>query len=274
MPSTKGCGCGGGCGPCGGSGGTKVSANQLDPNILRAGVGVPISVRDARLGLRSAETPPGVGGPSRCAVAEAAAEQLRRQAAALRGQANAIYARWDDCRTGRSYGVNGDICVALLDAYAEARDNPTYRAALDAATYALCNSANPHTFVEPMYAAAVRRACEARFPYPGDLIADLLAEAADLELRAEAILHACYQNPFGDAGVGLGGWCGFACNGQGVSEYNECANAALRDLRSGFMDPETYDQRRRSCLNSLSRQRNACEENCRGRVWGFFGVFG
>ncbi len=269
------CGCGGNCGPCGDSGGTKASANQLDPNILRTEVGVPISV--GGVGLRSAETPPGVGGPSRCAIAEAAAAQLRRQAAALRGQANAIYARWDDCRTGRSLGdINNDICIALLDAHGRAQSAQDWTAAraYDAALMALCTPMNHPASVEPMYAVAVRRACEEHFPYPGDLIADLLAEAADLELRAEAILHACYQNPLGDAGAGLGGWCGFRCRGEGVSEFNTCANACLRDLRSGFSDPLSYDRCRNGCFRSFSQQRNACEDECRRSVWNFRGLLG
>ena len=265
------CGCGGNCGPCGDSGGTKAPANQLDPNILRAGVGVPISV--GGVGLRSAENPPGVGGPSRCAVAEAAAAQLRRQAEALRGQANAIYARWDDCRTGRGYGQNGDICVALLGAFSRALDRHDQAStdAYAAAQFALCNPMNHPTSVEPMYAADVRRACEDHFPYPGDLIADLLAEAADLELRADAIWRACYRNPLGDTGAGLGGWCGWRCQGEGLQEYNACEVRCAREVRSGFVSPETWRLCDNSCRRSYNQERSNCEGECRRSALGFWG---
>ncbi len=275
MPSAKGCGCGGGCGPCGDSGGTKASANQLDPSILRAGMGTPISVGDVEFGLRRAETPTGVGGPSRCALAEAAAAELRGRAAALRRQANALYDRWDNCRNGRGLPQNSDICTVLLAAYSRALDenNLADIMAYGNAQTDLCNPLRNPTSVPSMHAGAVSRACQQFLPNPGEAIVDLLAAAAELERQADDILRACYENPVGDAGVGLGGWCGFRCRGEGVDEYNRCTEVCARDARNGVTGPLTWEACEQSCRRSRNRQRSNCEEDCNrafARLYGWF----
>lgn len=137
MPSAKGCGCGGGCGPCGDSGGTRAWANQLDPNILRARIGVqfPTSLMPGAAAQPSFDPPLLQGGPVRsvCESIHDEIEQLILWWYRLQNRCNAIVTAYVRCRGGRpidcySFEVESNEIAeeerALGDAWNDAGEGP------------------------------------------------------------------------------------------------------------------------------------------------------